>query len=128
MKAEQLTLLGNPDAKVSKKLEIFPYEYADKSRVTFTTRELLCNCPVIGQPDHYHLTITYYPGDECLETKSLKLYLMTFRDAQYFAEDLAHIIRKDLHAALPTHSGLSVEVIQQIRGGIETKVETMSTF
>jgi 7-cyano-7-deazaguanine reductase len=128
MKAEQLTLLGNPDAKVSKKLETFPYEYADKSRVTFTTQELLCNCPITGQPDHYHLTITYYPGKECLETKSLKLYLMTFRDAKYFAEDLVHIIRRDLQDALPTHSGLSVEVTQQIRGGIETTVETTSTF
>ena len=67
-----------------------PYE------VSFATREVTSLCPVTGQPDFYHVTITYIPKDRCIESKSLKLYLTSLRNTGVFAEEMANRILEDL--------------------------------
>lgn len=76
-------------------------------------------CPVTGSPDWYKVEIYYDPSGLCLETKSLKLYLQTFRDVGIFCEDLCVRILEDIDEALQPR-WISVEVKQQSRGGITT--------
>ena len=67
-------------------LETFANPYPDRQyKVTFTTQEVTSLCPITGQPDFYRITITYIPGRHCLESKSLKLYLFSFRQSGIFA-------------------------------------------
>jgi 7-cyano-7-deazaguanine reductase len=70
-----------------------PYE------IRFSTREVTSLCPVTGQPDFYAVAISYVPGERCIESKSLKLYLFSFRNAGLFAEEMANRILEDLVAA-----------------------------
>jgi 7-cyano-7-deazaguanine reductase len=69
-----------------------PYE------IEFSTSEVTSLCPVTGQPDFYEVTITCVPGERCIESKSLKLYLLSFRNAGLFAEDMANHLLDDLVA------------------------------
>lgn len=87
--------------------------------VVYTTKELNALCPVTGQPDQYELTITYTPDGRTIESKSLKLYLWSFRDQGVYAENLAARIARDLGKALGRT--VSVELIQQVRGGLVLK-------
>ena len=66
----------------------------------FTASEFTSLCPVTGQPDFAHIVIDYVPGDWLLESKSLKLYLGSFRNHGAFHEDCSVRIAKDLAAAL----------------------------
>jgi len=66
----------------------------------FTVPEFTCMCPVTGQPDFAHLVIDYVPGRFLVESKSLKLYLMSFRNHGAFHEDTTVAIGKRLVAAL----------------------------
>ncbi len=119
----ELTILGNK-VEVSKKLETFPFDsWHRPTEVEFMTQEFTCNCPVTHQPDYYQLVIRYLPALACIETKSLKLYLLTFRTEEHFAEVLAHIVREDLCQVLPgAEESVEVGLTQQIRGGIVTTV------
>lgn len=111
-----LAKLGSPDAPVDRNLETF--ELADPTQeISIDCREFTCRCPITGQPDWATIRIDYRPGDRGLETKSLKLYLETFRDEGTFHEHLATRIRDDLVAALEPRL-LKVTVNFNIRGGI----------
>lgn len=88
--------------------------------VVYTTKELNALCPVTGQPDQYELTITYTPEGRTIESKSLKLYLWSFRDQGVYAENLAATIARDLGKALLGRA-VSVELTQQVRGGLVLK-------
>ncbi len=78
-------------------LDTFPNPRADRSfEVRFATREVTSLCPVTGQPDFYSVTIRYVPAERCIESKSLKLYLFSFRNSGLFAEDMANRILDDL--------------------------------
>jgi len=81
--------------------------------------ELTAICPVTGQPDLYQATIEYRPGELCIESKSLKLYLSRFRNEGHFCEALAVKIRDDIADAvrLP-HERVRVTLVQKARGGI----------
>ena len=79
-------------------LETFPNPGV--SQVELESDELTAICPVTGQPDMYVATIEYSPKALCLESKSLKLYLMRFRNEGAFCEALAVQIRDDVAAAL----------------------------
>lgn len=111
-----LTKLGNPDARADRHLEVFPI--ADQSqKITLNCQEFTCRCPITGQPDWARIQIKYRPAQRALETKSLKLYLETFRDEGVFHEHLATTIRDDLVQALEPVS-LKVTVNFNARGGI----------
>ena len=86
--------------------------------VTMTSDEVTAMCPVTGQPDMYDVSITYRPYKLCLESKSLKLYLQSFRNEGLFVEQLAHVIAQDVCEALDALH-VSVMVTQKPRGGIE---------
>jgi 7-cyano-7-deazaguanine reductase len=92
--------------------------------VEFTTDELQALCPAVDgvQPDVYRATISYVARTHAIESKSLKLWLVTYRDQRIFAEHLA----KDIHDHIATLgdkiSNVSVSLSQNVRGGIATRV------
>jgi 7-cyano-7-deazaguanine reductase len=81
--------------------------------------ELTAVCPITGQPDLYRITIGYRPDGLCLESKSVKLYLNSFRNEGVFCEALAVRIRDDVASALEVPpDAVRVELEQKARGGI----------
>jgi 7-cyano-7-deazaguanine reductase len=68
--------------------------------VRFTAPEFTCLCPITGQPDFAHFVIDYVPGKHILESKSLKLYLASFRNTAAFHEDTTISIGKRVAAAI----------------------------
>jgi 7-cyano-7-deazaguanine reductase len=91
------------------------------SSVEFECKELTANCPVTMQPDVYTVVIHYDPRELFIETKSLKLYLWTFRNRGIFAEDIADEIVNHLFDAVNPFF-VTVQLKQQARGGIVTTV------
>ncbi len=89
--------------------------------VRFETSEFTCVCPLTGQPDFATLRIRYVPDATCVELKSLKLYLWSFRDQGHFHEAVTNRILTDLVELLAPRS-LTVEGSFNIRGGIATTV------
>lgn len=113
----RLTVLGATVRGPIDHVEVFPAP-ADVSVVTFSTDELASMCPVTRQPDLSRVVIEYRPGQWCVESKSLKLYLWGFRDREVFAEALAaEIAREIMVTASPV--GVRVTLTQRPRGGIE---------
>ena len=109
--------LGKPMNQPSKALETFPTP-PHVSWVSFTSDELTSFCPVTGQPDFNSVTIDYEPDQLCVESKSLKLYLWTFRDEPIFGEGLASVIAQDLCKTLrPKYCKVTLR--QNIRGGLQ---------
>ncbi|HRW06269.1 MAG: preQ(1) synthase [Caldilineaceae bacterium] len=109
--------LGRPMNVPSKELDTFAKpDYV--TVVRFTSDELTSFCPVTGQPDFNHVEIEYHPNERCVESKSLKLYLWTFREEQIFGEGLASTIAKDLVAVLQPHY-CKVTLTQSVRGGLQ---------
>jgi 7-cyano-7-deazaguanine reductase len=116
----QFKALGRRITGPSKELETFP-KPKNVTIVKFTSSELTSNCPVTKQPDFYTVEILYHPDHYCLESKSLKLYLWSFRDEEMFAETLAHTIAHDIYkAAQATYC--KVTLTQNIRGGLILQV------
>ncbi len=98
-------------------LETFPNPGV--SNVELTSDELTAVCPITAQPDQYVASIEYTPKDLCLESKSLKLYLGSFRNEGHFCEGLAVKIRDDVAEALGLAAGdVRVTLRQKSRGGI----------
>jgi 7-cyano-7-deazaguanine reductase len=98
-------------------LETFPNPGVE--RVEMTSDELAALCPITMQPDMYVATIEYFPQALCLESKSVKLYLMQFRNEGQFCESLTVRIRDDVAAALELAAGkVHVTLRQKSRGGI----------
>ncbi len=83
--------------------------------------EFTCLCPKTGQPDFAELLLEYVPQARCVELKSLKLYIWSFRDEGHFHEDVTNRILDDLVRALePRFMRLTAEF--NVRGGIYTTV------
>ena len=109
--------LGHPGSEHYAGLETFANPGV--SQVEMTSDELAAVCPVTGQPDLYVATIEYRPDALCLESKSLKLYLVGFRDEPHFCEALAVRIRDDVAEALELPPDkVKVTLRQKARGGI----------
>jgi 7-cyano-7-deazaguanine reductase len=114
---DEFVALGHAGSEHYAGLETFPNPGV--TRVEMTSDELASVCPITGQPDLYTATIEYRPGERCLESKSLKLYLMTFRNEGHFCEALAVKIRDDVAAALELGpADVTVTLRQKARGGI----------
>jgi len=89
------------------------------SKVVMTSDELAAICPVTGQPDLYVATIEYWPQALCLESKSLKLYLASYRNEGHFCEALAVTIRDEIAEKLELSADtVRVTLVQKARGGI----------
>ena len=99
---EDLTLLGNKQTKYSadyapEVLESFDNKHPDNDYfVKFNCPEFTSLCPITGQPDFANIIISYVPDKKLVESKSLKLYLFSFRNHGDFHEDCVNIIMKDL--------------------------------
>jgi len=105
MTEEKLTLLGGdgdlPAAPDVARLERVPNGNCDALYlVRFTAPEFTSLCPITGQPDFAHLVIDYAPGEWLVESKSLKLYLGSFRNHGAFHEDCTVAIAKRLVAEI----------------------------
>jgi 7-cyano-7-deazaguanine reductase len=113
----EFVALGRTGSEAYAGLESFPNPGV--ALVEMESDELVAVCPVTGQPDMYVATIEYEPERLCLESKSLKLYLMTFRNEGVFCEALAVRIRDDVAQALQLGpERVTVTLVQKARGGI----------
>jgi 7-cyano-7-deazaguanine reductase len=102
----------------SKLLERFPNpEPARDFEIVFDCPEFTCLCPLTGQPDFAHFEIRYVPDAFCVESKSLKNYLWSYRNEGAFHEKVTNVIADDLVAALGPRR-LTVTGRFNVRGGI----------
>jgi len=100
-KNEGLKALGNESAILTdyapEVLETFSNQHPDNDYwVQFNCPEFTTLCPITGQPDFAEIRILYIPGERMVESKSLKLYLFSFRNHGGFHEDCVNVIMKDL--------------------------------
>ncbi len=120
---EGLTLLGSKkteyrDDYAPQVLETFANKHPQNDyMVTFDCPEFTSLCPITGQPDFAHIYINYIPDKKMVESKSLKLYLFSFRNHGDFHEDCVNIIMKDL-IKLMEPKYIEVKGVFAPRGGI----------
>jgi 7-cyano-7-deazaguanine reductase len=112
--------LGHKSNLPTKELETFPCP-ANVGVVKFESDELTSFCPVTHQPDFNHIVIEFSPDKLCIESKSLKLYLWSFREEAKFAEALAGEIAEDVFNATKPH-WCKITLTQNIRGGLQLSV------
>jgi 7-cyano-7-deazaguanine reductase len=110
-----------PEVVDSSILVTFPYEYPHRRIVMeHITEEFTCLCPFSGLPDHAKIIIRYVPNKVCIELKSLKYYLFSYRQVKIFHE---HVVNKILEDLVKVLDPIELEVIGEfyIRGGIFTR-------
>ncbi len=125
---QDLTLLSAsernyPTSPTDAKLEAFNNVYADRDYIIeFDCPEYTSLCPVTNQPDFGHIIVRYVPDKKCIESKSLKLYLYSFRNSNTFHEESVNTI---LDAVVKTCAPRRAEVIGKFRprGGIAINVK-----
>lgn len=123
-----LSLLGAGATKPTKRLEAFPNAHPERDYiVTFNCEEFTCVCPATGQPDFATLEVSYIPDRICLESKSLKLYLWTFREVGMFHEQVVNDILDEL-AAFLSPRWMRVTGHFNVRGGISIVVTAEQDF
>jgi len=99
---EDISLLGNKKVKYHydycpEILETFQNKHPENDYwVKFNCPEFTALCPITGQPDYATIYISYVPNEKMVESKSLKLYLVSFRNHGDFHEDVVNVIMKDL--------------------------------
>jgi 7-cyano-7-deazaguanine reductase len=112
----QFRALGNKSSEPARSLEVFPAP-AHVRKVVLESDEVTSLCPVTGQPDWETVRIEFEPGPYCIESKSLKLYLWSFREEGAFCESLADRIAQDVFEACKP-AWVKVTINQKPRGGI----------
>jgi 7-cyano-7-deazaguanine reductase len=106
----------------TKELESFPNPAPERDyEIEFECPEFTCLCPKTGQPDFATIRIRYVPDETCVELKSLKLYLWSYRDEGHFHEAVTNRILDDLVAKIAPRS-MEIEGDFMVRGGIHTVV------
>src|SRR3989441_1915200 len=121
-----LTLLGRSDAKLpaspsEARLETFPNPARRNYRIHFATDDFTSVCPVTGQPDFARIDIDYVPDRLCVESKSLKFYLASYRNERAFNEAIINRILDDfVKACSPRHAIVTAQF--SARGGIALTV------
>ena len=107
-----------PEAIDAALLETFPYQGPEQEIVT-ETNEFSAVCPYSGLPDFAILIIRYIPSDCCVELKSLKYYVMSYRNVGIFQEHATARLAEDLQRLLKAKT-LTVSTRYNVRGGFET--------
>ena len=108
--------------KPSKQLETFPNPRPERDfEIAMECPEFTCICPRTGQPDFATIRIRYVPGELCVELKSLKLYIWSYRDEGAFHEAVTNRILDDLVRATKPR-WMKLEAKFNVRGGIYTTV------
>ena len=106
----------------SRELDAFENPRPERDyEIRFDCPEFTCLCPKTGQPDFATLRIRYVPDQRCVELKSLKLYLWSFRDEGHFHEAVTNRILDDLVAATQPRK-MTIEGDFYVRGGIRTVI------
>lgn len=106
----------------TKNLETFPNPNPGRDyEIHFDCPEFTCLCPMTGQPDFAVIRVEYVPDQLCVELKSLKLYLWSYRDEGAFHEAVTNRIADDILAAIKPRR-LKVTGSFAVRGGIRTDV------
>lgn len=119
---ESVTLLGDLSAQPSKTLEMFPNPNPDRDfHIHMEIPEFTCLCPKTGQPDFAIIYLDYIPDQQCVELKSLKLYIVSFRNEGCFHEAVTNRILDDLIAGTDPKF-MRVTAKFYVRGGIFTSV------
>lgn len=127
-KSGTLRLLGRSEAKYPDRpssgiLESFPNRFPHRSYwIHFDCSEFTSMCPVTGQPDFAVIHIRYVPDELCIETKSLKFYLASYRHTKSFNEEIVNRILEDLMSACSPRR-MEVHGEFSARGGISVTVE-----
>ncbi len=125
-KTKGLRLLGRsetrlPNAPSADILETFPNPARRPYWIRFESADFTSLCPITGQADFAQITIDYLPGKRCLETKSLKFYLASYRNERAFNEEVTNRILDDLvracapqkmivHAEFASRGGISLTI------------------
>jgi 7-cyano-7-deazaguanine reductase len=113
---KKLSVLGRR-AKAARRIEVFPNHAPGDMEVTLQCHEFTCLCPLTKQPDFAQIEITYLPDQWLAESKSVKLYLESYREVGVFHEHLAVDIGKDFVKFVKPISA-DVVVYFNVRGGI----------
>ncbi len=125
-KSDRLTLLGRSEAKLpasptKARLETFPNPARRNYWIHFETDDFTSLCPVTGQADFARIDIDYVPDRSCVESKSLKFYLASYRNERAFNEAVTNRILDDfVHACSPREAMVTAQF--SARGGIALTV------
>src|SRR5690348_1364633 len=126
-RAGQFTLLGHSEATIpaspaEARLETFPNPAPERNyRIRFETDDFTSVCPITGQPDFARIDIDYVPDQLCVESKSLKFYLASYRNERAFNEAVTnHILDDFVHACTPREVAVTAQF--SARGGIALTV------
>ena len=104
-------------------LDTFPYEYAGREiHIQFEIPEFTCVCPFSDFPDFATIRLDYVPNERCIELKSLKLYINSFRAVKVFHEHVINIMLEDFVRACDPVS-VEIEGDFNVRGNIKTVVK-----
>ena len=123
---DKTLLFKGPEAIDVECIECFDYEYADKPvgepmEIVTTTDEFTSVCPFSGLPDFARVTIAYAPNRRCIELRSLKYYLTSYRDVGIWYEHLVNRMLDDLVSACePLRMTVTIEC--KPRGGLQSTV------
>jgi 7-cyano-7-deazaguanine reductase len=131
VKTKALTLLGRSETRLPKspdeaQLETFPSPAKRPYTIRFESSDFTSLCPVTGQMDFAHIVIEYVPDALCVETKSLKFYLASYRNECAFNEAVTNRILDDFVAACSPRSAV-VTAEFSARGGIALSVRAEYT-
>lgn len=121
--ATQLEIRSTPAGEMKLfPLDTFAYEYpGQRIEIQFTSAEFTAICPFSEFPDFATLHIMYVPNQRCIELKSLKLYIHSFRDVKIFHEHVINQIRADFVATCDPLE-FSIEGDFNVRGNIKTVI------
>lgn len=121
------TLLGSNPTTASKELEVFENPNPERDyTIEISTPEFTCLCPVTGQPDFAEITLRYIPDRLCVELKSFKLYLWSFRNEGAFHEAVTNQILDEVVAKIAPREATVVGKFN-VRGGLYTTVTATHT-
>ena len=119
---DRKVLIRGEEAIDAQCLLAFQYEYPEQeSRIDIDTPEFTAVCPWTGLPDYGDLRISYVPADSCVELKSLKYYVLSYRDVGIVQEHATNRILKDLVALCQPRS-MKVSLDYRVRGGLKVCV------
>ena len=113
---------ARPPSAPSKELQVFPNPAPQRDYVIqFQIPEFTCHCPLTGQPDFAHFTIDMVADKVCVELKSLKMYMWSYRDEGAFHEKVTNAIVDDIVRATDPRF-IRITAKWYVRGGIYTNV------
>lgn len=125
---QNLDIHSTPRAEMNlSPLDTFPYEFIGREiRINFEIPEFTAICPFSDFPDFATIRIQYVPNERCIELKSLKLYINSFRQVKIFHEHVINVILEDFIRACDPFSA-EIEGDFNIRGNIKTVVRASYT-